>query len=299
MARDVEVSSFDLRYEGYRMKVAALEAKLLVSIQECGVEEPLEGVEVGERRILLNGFKRYRCAQRLGLGHVPFISLGDEEASGIVALLRASNEKSLSILEQACFLEDLVHLHKMSLAQIAETLRRSKSWVAMRVGLLGEMSPLVREQLLRGAFPVYSYMYALRPFMRMNDVRKKEVEAFVLAVSGKKLSVREIARLAQGYFQGPEWFRTQIDGGHLALVLERTRQEEPSHEGCRPFEQALLRDLEILSKYLQRVIGKSRDPRLSAPAFRAQASLLLGGILCRMNALRKALEELHARCAQA
>jgi hypothetical protein len=70
MAREVELSSLDLRYEGLRLKAAALEERLLGSIAQRGIEEPLEGVEIKERSVLLNGFKRYRCARKLRLATV-------------------------------------------------------------------------------------------------------------------------------------------------------------------------------------------------------------------------------------
>jgi predicted transcriptional regulator len=301
MAGQVELASFDLRYEGHRMRNPALESRLLISIQERGIENPLEGVDIDDQRILLNGFKRYRCAQRLGFGLVPYTSLGSDEAGGIIAVLRSSNEKSLSILEQAQFIDDLIQLHKMSVAEIGETLCRSKSWVSMRLGLTREMGGVVRDKVLSGAFPIYSYMYALRPLMRMNSVRKEDIEAFVSAASGKKLSVREIGQLAHGYFRGPEWFRKEIDSGNLTLVLERMKEVPESPEGCTGFEGVLLKDIEILAKYVQRVIGKSQDERISTSTrtFRAQAGLLLAGILSRMAPLRRALGELHDRTGQA
>ncbi len=46
MGQDVELSSLDLRYEGYRMKNPGLEEKLLASMAQRGLETPLEGVEV-------------------------------------------------------------------------------------------------------------------------------------------------------------------------------------------------------------------------------------------------------------
>ena len=73
----------------------------------------------------------------------------------------------------------------------AGLLARSKSWVSMRLGLIEQMSVGVRQRIFAGAFSVYSYVYTLRQFMRMNGEGKKEVEEFVGAVSGKKLSMRE------------------------------------------------------------------------------------------------------------
>ena len=198
MTRSVELSALDLRYESYRMRNPAVEARLLASLAERGIEEALEGVEAAGGSILLNGFKRYRCAAKLRIRMAPYASLGEDQASAIVTLLRVSNDRSLTILEQARFIEELRKENAMSIADIAGQLSRSKSWVSMRLGLMAEMSTGVREKLFRGEFPVYPYMYTLRQLMRMNGVKKKEIEQFVVAVSGKNLSVRDIEQLAHG-----------------------------------------------------------------------------------------------------
>ena len=299
MGREVELSALDLRYESYRMKNPAQEARLLASIVGRGIEEPLEGVDTGERSILLNGFKRYRCASKLGIRMAPYASLGEDEALGIVNLLRVSNDRSLSILEQARFIDQLRQLHHMSVAEIAEQLSRSKSWVSMRLGLIGEMSPAVREKIFSGHFPVYPYMYTLRQFMRMNGVKKQDIEDFVVALSGKKLSVREIEQLAHGYFRGPASFREAIGQGHMAVALDWMGQVPEDPDGANEFERVLLNDLEITHKYMQRVMGKSEDRRLKTPAFLAQAHLLSAGMLNQSRAFFEVLRKLHDRSGQA
>jgi len=299
MGREVELGSLDLRYENYRMKNPALEARLLAAIAQRGIEEPLEGVDHAPGSILLNGFKRYRCASKLGMGRVPYTALGTEQAAAIVNLLRVANHRSLSILEQAAFLDELRRLEPMSVAEMGEQVSRSKSWVSMRLGLIAEMSPRVREQIFRGDFPVYAYMYTLRQFMRMNRVPKQEIEDFVVAVSGKKLSMREIEQLAQGYFRGPESFRETIRHGHTGRVLDWMRQVPQDPDSCNEFERVLLKDLEIAQKYMLRVMGKSQDRRLKSPAFQAQAHLLSAGILSRHRAFFDSLRRLHDRSGQA
>jgi hypothetical protein len=218
---------------------------------------------------------------------------------GIMNLLRASNNKSLGILEQARFIDELRKLHKMSVAEIAAELSRSKSWVSMRLGLIGEMSERVREKIFSGSFPIYPYMYTLRQFMRMNGVKKREIEEFVVAVSGKKLSVREIEQLAHGYFRGPESFREAIRKGHVGLPLQWIRQVPEDPDGCNEFERVLLKDLEITQKYMQRVMGKSEDRRVKTRAFHAQANLLTAGILSKARAFFETLRKLHDRSGQA
>lgn len=300
MANEVELDSLDLRYESFRLKQPALEERLLASLAQRGIQEPLEGVEVQQTKVLLNGFKRYRCARRLRLAIVPFSSLGGDEAAAILGLLKSSNDRSLSILEQAAFIAELRQGRGMNLAEIAAELSRSKSWVSMRLGLWVEMSPKVREQLFRGAFPVYSYMYLMRQFMRMNGVKAQEIQEFILAVSGKGLSVREIEQLAHGFFRGPASFREEIRKGNLALPLERMRQMPQSPDGCSEFERVLLGDLELTQKYMQRVMGKSQEQdKLTSRAFHAQCHLLTAGILSRSQAFFHTLRQLHDRNGQA
>jgi len=299
MAREIELSVLDLRYESFRLKQAALEERLLGSIAQRGIEEPLEGVELKAASVLLNGFKRYRCARKLCLPTVPYACLGQDEATGILSLLRTSNNRALSILEQAAFIDELKNARQMSVAEIAAELSRSKAWVTVRLGLLAEMSAEVRRRLFAGAFPVYSYMYTLRPFMRLKGVSAREVEEFVAALSDKGLSVREVEQLAHGFFRGPESFRQEIRKGNLALPLERIRQAAQSPDGCSEFERVLLKDLELTQKYMQRVMGKSQDQRLSSRAFHAQCHLLSGGILSRARAFFHTLRGLHDRCGQA
>ena len=298
-AREVELCQLDLRYEGYRMKNPGLEEGLLGSISQRGIEAPLEGVEVAQVNILLNGFKRYRCARKLQLRLAPYVSLGPDEVSGIVNLLRISNTKALGILEQAAFIDELKNTRQLSLADIAEQLSRSKSWVSMRVGLIAQMSLTVRAKLFSGAFPAYSYLYILRRFMRLNGVTGEQVDQFVTALSGKKLSVREIEQLAHGYFRGPESFRQAILKGNLALPLKQIAEVPQSLDGCSEFERVLLQDLELTQRYMQRMMGKSQDSRLQSRAFHAQANLLTAGILSRVPAFTQNLKQLHDRSGKA
>lgn len=299
MSQSVELSALDLRYQGHRLQDNAREARLRASIAERGIEQPLEGVDTPDGHILLNGFKRYRCAQKLGIHCVPYVSLGNEEATAIVSLMRVSNDKALGILEQARFIVDLLTIHGLSVAEVAETLSRSKAWVSMRRTLLDEMSSEIQQILFRGAFPVYCYMYTLRQFMRMNSVKKEQIERFVQSVAGKHLSVRDIELLAHGYFRGPASLREAIQSGKLGWSLDKMKHVPDDVEGCNEFERVLLNDIEILQKYMQRVMTKCEDNRLNNRAFYAQANLLVGGVLSMLEPFRERIKEFYDRSGQA
>ena len=299
MSETVERTSLDLRYQTYRLRNHAAEARLLASIAERGIEQPLAGVDTPRGRLLLDGFKRYRCATKLAIECLPYVSLGEEEATGIASLMRVAEQKTLSILEQARFVVELITIHEMSAADVAETLSRSKAWVSMRHSLLKEISQTVQEILFRGAFPVYSYMATLRPFMRINGVGRDEIERFVQAVAGQRLSVREIELLAHGYFRGPASLRQAIDQGNWKWSLEQMQAVPEDPEGCNDAERALLRELERLLKSMQSVMTRCDSPRLETRAFYAQANLLVAALLSRRESFFKKMEEFYDRSGDA
>ena len=295
MQADVGTGPYDLTFHHDKV-VGVTEARLLAAIAQGGIQQPLQGVELSSARVLLNGFKRLRCAQKLHIHTAAFVSLAAEEAAGIVCLLRTANEHARSLLEQARFLDELKAGCGLSLAEIAQQLSRSKAWVSLRLGVLAELSPLLREALFDGSFPVYSYLYTLRPFRRLNG--SAAVDEFVTALRGKKLSARQIEYLAHGFFRGPPSLRQEILKGHLTLPLQQLKDLPDDPDGCSEFERLFLADLEQAQKLLVRLMTKSSDERLSSRPFRAQAHLLCAGLLSRLPAFTKTLHTLYDRCGQ-
>jgi hypothetical protein len=296
MVRQVELSSLDLRYESYRLKNPGLEKVLLASILQYGLREPLQGIETADCRMLLDGFKRYRCAQKLSISIVPYLCISDDEALGLIKLIRMSNARGLTILEQAKLIDELTSVHKLSYSEIAGHLEKSKSWVAMRAGLIGLMSESVMEKIFTGQFPVYSFMYTLRPFIRMNGVKKQDIDRFVESVSGKGLSIRNIALLANAYFRGSDELRDQVLTGDISWLVKQLRESAGAGGGCKENEKMLLKELEITQRYMHRVIYRSSDSRIGSNHFHSQAGILTSGILRQLNRFRVAIEGLHDRC---
>jgi hypothetical protein len=199
------------------------------------------------------------------------------------------------LLEQARFLDELKGTGGLSLAEIAQQVGRSPAWVSLRLGVLAELSPLVRDALFDGTFPVYSYLYTLRPFRRLNGAAT--IDEFVAALRGKKLSARQIEQLAHGFFRGPESLREQIRQGHLTLPLQQLKELSEDPDGCSEFERRVVADLEQAQGILVRLMTKSADPsRLSSRPFRAQAHLLCAGLLSRLPAFTQTIQKLHDHC---
>jgi hypothetical protein len=193
---------------------------------------------------------------------------------------------------------ELLTIHGMNVAEVAESLSRSKSWVCMRRHLIDEMSEAIQQILFRGTFPVYSYMYTLRPFMRMNSVTSSELERFIRLVAGKRLSVRDIEHLADGYFRGPDSLRAAIAEGKLNWSLDQMKNVPDDPTGCSDFERVLLRELQSLTKSMRRVAVKCHDRRLASRPFYAQANLLTAGLLSNLDTFQERIQELHDRSGQ-
>jgi hypothetical protein len=270
----------------------------LASIAREGIREPLAGAVVDSVCVLLDGFKRYRCAYQLHVERVPFVRLGADEATAIVALLSQARRSRLSVLEEARFLDEL-KARRMSLAEMADALGRSKAWVSVRLGLLEAMSPVVREKVFGGQLPASSWIYSIAPFRRLNGVTVGQVDEFVGAVSGHGLSVRQIEQLAHGYFRGPESFRQELRSGHLTLLLQQMAAVPVDPDGCSEFERILVGDLEQIQKHAQRVATKSQDRRLQSRAFFVQCHLLTSSLLSRSPGFLKLLKQLHDRTREA
>jgi hypothetical protein len=134
--------------------------------------------------------------------------------------------------------------------------------------------------------------------MRIHKVASADIEEFVGAVSGKRVSTRDIDLLAQGYFKGGEDFRQQIRNGNLLWGLAHLKELRVQAAGCTQKEKRLLTDLEIVQKYMQRVTVASGDSRSKTNAFYCQANLLAASIVGNLERFSTAMRDLHDRSGQ-
>jgi ParB/RepB/Spo0J family partition protein len=308
MGVEIEVTRMDRKHERHRQRSESREKQLLLSIMNQGIDEPLHGVVTKSGQvILLDGFKRLRSAIKLGLGAVPFASMGEDEATAIVQLLRVSNAKALSMLEQAAFVEELKRIHGFSVAEIAHRLQKSKAWVLVRLQTLSQMSEKTNEAILSGKFPLYSYLYTLHPFRRLTGVAsKQEVDEFVGLSAGRGLSTRDIELLSDAYFRGGDAMRTQLRAGDLGWCLqelkERNRIRNEGSAELKDAEKRMIRDLEIVQGCMGRLslkIGTATAEGGGQAAFRVQAEVLIDGVLSRAGKFLEVLRGFHDRIREA
>jgi hypothetical protein len=284
-----EINNIDMRYSSFRLPDKKRSDLLLSSIAENGILENLQGVMDGDVFILLDGFKRIQCARKLNINFLPIESIAADCAVGILALLKNSNAKSLHIFEQAKLIEELKNVHMMNSQEIAKKLERSAGWVSVRLRFLKETTSYVKDQVFLGKFPARCAAYTLRQFTRVNNVGTHEVDSFVKAVSGKRLSVKDIDLLANAYFKGGNAIKQQIENGELSFAVHKMKKIENSHIKLGNNENRILNDLEIVQKYINRLNLKLPNVKSESNQFISMANLLTEGILSKINTFIKVL----------
>lgn len=305
MIETVEINRLDTRYEHLRLRDRRREQVLLSSILEQGILDPLYVINLADTEVcvLLDGYKRHRCATRLSIPEVPVVSLDSNEAMGILKLIRLSASKGMSSLEEASLVDELHQRHGMSAAEISRRLERSVSWVSVRLGMLAEMSMEVREKIFSGVFPVRSYMYTLRPFTRVNSKdSKKEVESFVKCVSAKQLSTRDIELLAGAWFKGGKMLKTQIQQGNLDWTLQQLKTQAAESNAPRDNlsdpESRVLSNLEIVIAYIFKLSHGVKDTGLKSDEFFEHGRRTAGRLINMLNDFKIMLQEFYDRCGQ-
>jgi hypothetical protein len=304
MRTEIEISRIDRKHEGHRMRCASREKQLLASVLERGIEEPLSGIlEESGQAILLDGFKRLRCAEKLGLGAIPFVSFGPEESEGILALIRSAASRTLTLLEQAAFVEDLHKSHGLTVEQIARKLERSKAWVIVRLRTRSEMSEATSEALMSGKFPTSSYFYTLHPVRRLSEgSTRKEIDEFVGLTAGKGLSTRDIELVAEAYFKGGDAMRGQIKSGDLGWTISQIKEQKRAQataSGLSETEQKLVRDLEIVHGCMGRLTLKLARAEQPKKELLGAVSVVCDGVLVRIGPFEAAVRKFYDRPREA
>jgi len=297
---EIEISLLDLKHQHLRLRNARKERALLLSLQEEGFYEGLGCICAdGSEPILLDGFKRYRCALKLRMRTVPVVNLGGSEIAGILQILRNHDARALTIVEQAALVDELYRAHGLSASEIARKLDRSPAWVSLRHNLFAGMSAPVSQAIFSGNFPLRSYLYTLRPFTRVKGVKGKDIDEFVALTSGREISTRDVQTLANAYFSGNEEIRTQMREGNLDWTLRQLRQVETPGAQAPPllsqFEQGVFINLQLIQRVMGRLAMTCGDKRLVAHDFFSRAAPIAKEIKRQLPYFTAALERLYDR----
>ena len=226
---------------------AALD-ELAASIAARGVIQPVIVRPLGDGRYqLVAGERRWRAAQRAQLHEIPALirDLGDRDVMAL-ALIENIQRADLNPVEEARAYQRLAQLEEMTQAEIAGLVDKSRSHVANLQRLLS-LPEDVLDHLEAGRLD----MGHARALIGRDNASELAAQAIL-----RKLSVREVEKLARGSENGPEG----------AAQRRRTAREprDPAHDA----------DIAAVESHLEEFLGlpvkiaTDADPRSGAVTIR-------------------------------
>lgn len=294
----LELTMIDTRLEHTRCRNAAVEKRLLASIMERDILEPVEVAGTGNESsyVLVDGFKRYRCAKKLSKHIIPAYCIATDIAGGVVSFLRRSSRGGVSALEEAALIEELYKRYGMTIYDIAHHTGRSPAWVSMRLNMLEGLSDLVRRKILTGAFPARAYMYGVKGFTRVNTIPQQRVDDFVRATSSKGFSTRELFVLCRAFFTGgPGIERLVLEGDvHKALRIIKEGIDAHAIPGIQTEQQVVLQDLESVFTAMKRTIAHRESLSIN-PEVNLHCNYITRMILNCLDTFSQVIRDLHDR----
>lgn len=187
-------------------------AELAASIAEKGVLQPLLVRPLGDGFEIVAGERRFRAAQKAGLGSVPVVvrELSDQETLE-VAIIENLQREDLTALEEAKAYERLMRFG-LDQAEVARAVGKSRSGVANTLRLL---------QLPDDAMEALDAGRITAGHARAVLARPEEDRSWALAqIVDRDLSVREAEALRR---PAPRQRRTPSDGRYRQLEEDLAR----------------------------------------------------------------------------
>jgi ParB-like chromosome segregation protein Spo0J len=232
----------------------ALVERMVASLSQHGQLTPVVGVVRGEHVELVDGFKRLEAARQLGLKTlVVSVSAFDDVGQWVAMLMLNRGPQSMTELEEALVIREL--LSARTQVEIGQLVRRHKSWVCRRVGLVERLHPELVESMRVGVL----HPGVARRLLGLPPGNQLQVAA---AAQKGRLGPRDTEHLVRLWRRAPN---AQVRAELLAHPTESVRAGFPEHApvAADPRLSAAGRQL---SRALQQVrVFASRALRLMPP----------------------------------
>jgi hypothetical protein len=291
----------DLRFERLRQRDDPTERILLDSIRLGGISTALIAINDDRSKqhpILIDGFKRYRCAARLGIESIPLQSIDADVKSGLLLFLSQSRRQGLTDLEFAGLIDYLRKNYAMTLSRIASFLGCSVAWVSLRHGMLEQMSQTVRDCIFSGKLPLRCWLYAIRPFTRVKGVDGSTIDRFIMAVAAKGLSTRQIFLLTRAYFTGSPLIRQNIENGCLQQVLQAIAGPSADDSISQHPSPQIIEELRQARCCIDRLIASLPQSKPADVTSVLEGNLIADAILRSLRSFSRIIKEYYDRTGQ-
>lgn len=197
---EVEFQHLDLRYERLRKRDPHRERQLLGSLADHGQQMPIVVVrEPGERRVVIDGYKRVRALRRLALDTVRVTEWAVSEAEALIVERTMRVTRGEDALEQGWLLRELVDRFGLGQDELGRRFDKSKSWVSRRLSLVADLPAAIQDLVRQGQLAAHAAMKYFVPLARANEA---VAESLATKAATLHLSTRQVGALYVGYVSG-------------------------------------------------------------------------------------------------
>lgn len=144
LERNISVDVSELRrdFAGFRLKNKRRVRALCGAIGLTGAVPPVTVAKIGDKLVLVDGFKRIEAARTAKIARVPATILEINRCEALVLLAQLNREaKNLTALEEGWIIAELHSRHGKTFKQIGALFGRDKTWTLRREQLVLKLSP--------------------------------------------------------------------------------------------------------------------------------------------------------------
>lgn len=260
----------DLRLGFLRPVHAGAQEKMAASLIRHDQLTAVVAVEDGGCHVLIDGFKRQRCARQLGMKtlKVTVLKKSDAEAKALLYLLNRPD--GFSTIMEALLVRELVEIEGLNQVEAATLLERHKSWVCRRLFMIRNLAPEIVHDIKLELLPagVGSSLARLQPATQAD---------FSLAIQKYSLNSREVSRLVD------LWCKIKDPGARQHLL-----------ESPRQVLKVIRQDKENYYLIIDAILSKmsTLNSRLGSGTINGQKAAVLKDFIGRVKAQMERLNEL-------
>lgn len=184
----VPLSKLDIRYSALRALSKASIQGMIHSMEKHGQLTPIVVTGDAGRWIVIDGFKRQKAAEVMGITTLMVVVLQGDDACMKAHMYLLNRKSGFSLIEEGILVRELVEKDGLQQTETAALLNRHKSWVCRRLEMMRRLSAQMIEDLKLGLIPPGSAQALARlPHCNQAD--------FSALIQTYRLSVRQIAPL--------------------------------------------------------------------------------------------------------